>query len=68
MADYAGKTVAEILKGKQARIKYAPLGPGSPSWGDILSLTWEEVVEKAQRGETGFRTIYKLLNTKRFDK
>ena len=68
MADYAGKRVAEILKSKKARIKRAPLEPGSPSWDDILPLTWEEVVEKAQRGEPGFRTFYKLLNQKRFDK
>jgi hypothetical protein len=35
MAANAGKTIAEILKGKQARIKNAPLDEGSPSWNDI---------------------------------
>jgi hypothetical protein len=68
MADYAGKTVAEILKSKRGRIKHAPLETGSPSWDDILPLTWEEVVKKAQQGEPGFRTFYKLLSGKRFDK
>jgi hypothetical protein len=68
MAANTGKTVAEILKTKKGRIKYAPLERGSPSWDDILHLTWEEVEERAQRGEPGFHTFYKLLKAKRFDK
>jgi len=68
MPDYSGMTVAEILKTKQARIKKAPLEAGSPSWGDILHLTWEEVEERKHRGEPGYNTIHKLLKAKRFDK
>ena len=34
---------------RKAAIKNAPLEPGSPSWDDILDLTWEEIVDKAQR-------------------
>lgn len=68
MSKYAGKTVEEVLKKKQGRIKYAPLEKASPSWDNILHLTWEEVEERAQRDEPGFRTIYKLLKAKRFNK
>jgi hypothetical protein len=66
--NYAGKSVEEILKDKQGRIKNAPLEEGSPSWDDILDLTWEEVEESAQKNEPGYRTIYKLLKRKRYDK
>lgn len=68
MADYAGKTVAEILTTKRGSIKNAPLEPGSPSWDDILHLTWEEVEERQRRREPGFKTFHKLLKEKRFDK
>ena len=68
MPSNAGKTVREILKGKQARIKNAPLEPGSPSWDDIMHLTWEELEDKARRGETGFSTFRKLLQRKRYNK
>jgi hypothetical protein len=68
MPDLAGKTVAEILQTKRANIKKAPLEAGSPSWDDILHLTWEEVEERAIRREPGFKTIHKLLKEKRFDK
>jgi hypothetical protein len=68
MSPNAGKTVAEILKGKRGSIKKAPLQKGSPSWDDILHLTWEEVEERAARRERGFRTFKKLLKQKRFDK
>ena len=64
----AGKTVEEILKKKQGRIKNAPLEDGSPSWDEILHLTWEEIDEGAQRNEPGFRTFHKLLTSKRFNK
>jgi hypothetical protein len=40
MADHAGKTVAEILTEKKASIRDAALPPGSPSWDEILDLTW----------------------------
>ncbi|HEV3257475.1 MAG TPA: hypothetical protein VG013_11380 [Gemmataceae bacterium] len=68
MSRNAGKTVAEILKGKNASIKSAPLGQGSPSWDDIMPLTWEEIEEKAQAREPGFKTFRKLLTDGRFDK
>ena len=68
MADYAGKTVAEILKTKRARIKHAPLPEGSPSWDDIMQLTWEEIEEKYKQGDPGFKTFHKLLTSKRFEK
>ena len=63
-----GKTVAEILRGKQGRIRAVPLDPGSPSWDDILHLSWEEVEERAARRERGFRTFRKLLTDGRFNK
>jgi hypothetical protein len=68
MADNAGKTVAEILQGKQARVKNAPLEEGSPGWDEILHLTWEEVDQRARARVPGFRTFRKLLTDKRFDK
>jgi len=68
MASNAGKTVAEILTTKRASIQNAPLSEGSPSWDEIMHLTWEEIEAKAQRGEPGFRTFHKLLKRKRFDK
>ncbi len=64
----AGKTVAEILRGKRGSIKDAALEPGSPSWDDILHLSWEEVEERARRDEPGFRTIQKLLKRRKFNK
>jgi hypothetical protein len=68
VAKNSGKTVREILKGKRGSIRQAPLEANSPSWDDILDLTWEEVIEKAEADEPGFRTIKKLLGDKRFDK
>jgi hypothetical protein len=68
MAGYAGKTVAEILKSKKADILKAPLDPGSPSWDDIMHLTWEEIDKRSRRREPGFQTFRKLLREKRFDK
>jgi hypothetical protein len=68
MPDYSGMTVAEILKTKKARIKFAPLEEGSPGWDDILHLTWEDVEDKQRRREPGFKTFHKLLKAKRFDK
>ena len=65
---YAGKTVAEILKGKKASIKEAAIDPGSPSWDEILNLTWEEIQERAKRRQPGYKTIKKLLGTREYDK
>jgi hypothetical protein len=64
----AGKTVFEILLGKRASIRAAPLEVGSPSWDAIAGMMWEEVVARAARDEPGFRTIRKLLSDRRFDK
>ena len=68
MSDYAGMTVADILKLKRGSIKNAPLDPGSPSWDDVRHLTWEEVWEAARRNRRGFRTIKKLLRNGEYDK
>ncbi len=68
MSDNTGKTVAEILQSKRGIIKKARLEPGSPSWDDILHLTWEEVEERAIRRDPGFKTFHKLLKEKRFDR
>ena len=65
---FTGKTVAEILTSKQGRIKNAPLDQGSPGWDEILDLTWEEVDQRAQQNDPGFRTIRKLLTRLRYDK
>lgn len=68
MSANAGKTVGQILRGKRSAIRQAPLEPNSPGWDDILRMPWEEVVEKAEADEPGFRTIKKLLGDGRFDK
>jgi hypothetical protein len=68
LADYSGMTVAEILKLKRAGILRAPLDAGSPSWDEILHLSWEEIEQKQKRREPGFKTFHKLLKEKRFDK
>lgn len=68
MARNSGKTVREILREKRGAIRQAPLEPNAPSWDDILDLTWEEVAERAEADEPGFRTIRKLLGDRRFDK
>jgi hypothetical protein len=68
MSKNSGKTVAEILRGKQGWIRGVPLDPGSPSWDDIMHLTWEEVEERARRREPGFGTFRKLLTDGRFNK
>ena len=62
MASNAGKTVAEILRAKRAGVKLAPLPKGSPSWDEILHLSWEEIDARAKRREPGYRTICKLLS------
>ncbi|MBI1830547.1 MAG: hypothetical protein HYR84_03740 [Planctomycetes bacterium] len=68
MADHSGKTVAEILKTKRAAILRAPLPKGSPSWDDIMHLTWEEVVLRQKRRDRGFKAFHKLLSDKEYDK
>lgn len=68
MAKNTGKTVRQILKGKRGAIRQAPLEANSPSWDAILDLTWDEIVERAEADEPGYRTIKKLLGDTRFDK
>ena len=68
MSDNAGKTVAEILNDKKATIRQAPLPPGSPSWDDIMFLTWKEIDDRARRRLPGYKTFRKLLTDGRFDK
>jgi hypothetical protein len=68
MANNAGKTVEEILRGKKASIRDASLNPGSPAWDEILDVTWEEIVERAKRRRPGYKTIKKLLGSKEYDK
>lgn len=64
----AGRTVRDILIGKKGSVRNAPLEAGSPSWGEIEGMTWEEVEEQAEADVPGFKTIKKLLGDKRFDK
>jgi len=68
MPSNQGKTVAEILTGKKASIKGTALDPGSPSWDDIMELTWEQVRARAKRNVPGFKTIKKLLGSREYDK
>ncbi|MCI0461636.1 MAG: hypothetical protein L0Z62_32195 [Gemmataceae bacterium] len=68
MSANAGKTVAEILKGKKASIKQAALDPGSPSWDEIMHLTWEEIHDRAKRRVPGYKTFKKLLSSGEYDK
>jgi len=68
MADNTGKTVREILVGKKASIRQAPLDPGSPSWDDILDLPWEEMVRRAKARLPGYKTLKKLLSKGEYDR
>jgi len=65
---YGDKTVSEVLKGKKGSIKNAPLPPGGPDWKDLLPLSMETIRQLAQKGETGYREIWKLLTNGRFNK
>jgi hypothetical protein len=62
------ETVREILRRKRASIRNAALEPGSPSWDDVLGLTWEEITRRAKNRETGFKTFKKLLSSGEYDK
>lgn len=59
--NYSGMTVAEILRLKRAAILRARLEHGSPSWDDIMDMSWEEVEENHKRRKSGFKTFHKLL-------
>ncbi len=64
----AGKKVRDILRGKKASIKNAPLPPGSPSWESIMDDTWEDIQTRAKAREPGYDTIRKLLSDSRFNR
>jgi hypothetical protein len=68
MEEGVGKTVREILRGRQASIRDVALSPGSPPWDDVLDLTWEELTERAKRRVPGYKTIKKLLGAREYDK
>lgn len=68
MSKYSGKTVREILEDKQGSIKTAALDPGSPSWDEILDLTWDEIHERAKKRKTGYKTLKKLITSREYDK
>ncbi len=62
------ETVAEILKRKRAGIRQAALDPGSPSWDEILDLTWWDVKERARRRLPGYKTLRKLLSDSEYNR
>jgi hypothetical protein len=68
VSNNAGKTVAEIRKGKKASIQNAPLPKAAPSWDDILNLPWEEIVTRAKPRVPGFQTLRKLHSDPEYDK
>ena len=68
MPNQPHETVREILTRKRAAIKQAPLESGSPSWDDILEMTWDEINENARNRETGFKTFKKLLGKAEYDR
>ena len=68
MAADLGKKVGDVLKTRKGSIQNAPKPPGTPGWDTIRDLTMAEILRRAQKGETGFKTIWKLLNDGRFKK
>ena len=62
------RTVAEVLAGKRGSIKNAPLPPGSPSWEEVSNMTMGQVSALARQNTPGYRTIWKLLTDRRFNK
>jgi hypothetical protein len=65
---YAGMRVVDILRGKKASIRAAPLPPGSPSWSQLEAMIWEEIEAGAKQNLPGLRTVRKLLTDQRFDR
>jgi hypothetical protein len=65
---WIGKKVGDVLKTRKGSIQNAPKPPGTPGWDTIRDLTMAEILRRAQKGETGFKTIWKLLNDGRFKK
>lgn len=62
------ETVADILKRKKASIRQAALEPGSPSWDEVLDLTWAEIKERARRRMAGYKTLRKLLSDSEYNR
>jgi hypothetical protein len=62
------ESVREILRRKRGSIRSAALEPGSPSWDEILDLTWEELTRRAKNREAGYKTFKKLLSAGEYDK
>ena len=62
------ETVRDILRRKRGSIRTAPLEPGSPSWDDVMDLTWDEITRRAKSREPGFKTFKKLLSAGEYDK
>jgi RHS repeat-associated protein len=60
--------VKDVLRTKRGSIKNAELEPGSPSWDQIQELTLEEIGARARQGLPGYKTLWKLLTSKRFNK
>jgi len=53
--------VSDILKQKKGSIKQAQLPEGSPSWDEFSQMTWEEIENRAQVNDPGFKVVRKLL-------
>ena len=62
------RTVADVLAGKRGSIKNAPLPAGSPSWAEVSKMTMAQVRALARQNTPGYRTIWKLLTDRRFNK
>jgi len=65
---YGEQTVQDVLKSRKGSIKNAPIPPGGPSWEMLLPMTMDAIRRLADQGETGYKTIWKLLNDSRFYK
>ena len=67
---YGDATVKDVLKHKKGSIKQAPLPSGGPNWNDLIrdGVTMETIRRLADKGEIGFKEIWKLLNEIRFNK
>jgi hypothetical protein len=55
--DFAGQTVADILKRKKASIKQVPLPSGSPDWDIFIQMSWEQIEEGARTNRPGFKVV-----------
>jgi hypothetical protein len=64
----SGQSVAEILKTERSSIKNADLPAGSPTWRQIMNMTWEQIEAAARANKPGSRTIKKLLTGGGFNK